>query len=328
MQPIFYKLLEFDNFSPLYGDTVNIPENTIFFRGYSTEFPTISDRPAYFGSLMNAKSYLKNNKSRLGAFTNKKPLRLLEYHFMKAILKQFIEEITKSTKLAQEEADVICSVIVSFGLCSLEHQIRLLKNNYSPAYMNYVPGFKRVIDSYKTPGLIEQSGIRIGETTNDAATMGFLRNLFKQNFDGFISPELKTPFHTEKSGVLPPEMVLFNPLGSGIQQINAIPKQIPLISINDLINRSTIHVRLFIKDVSTNFYMKGGSRRNKRHILDEIEENIQKNTKSIVDNYNKGLRVGEEWSKKDTNIHYWTPPVPHVRGIDIMKPVAGALTIN
>ena len=56
-----WKEIELEGWNiPLYGDTIEIPENTIFYRGYDINYPTISDRPAYYGSLRTAAGYARN----------------------------------------------------------------------------------------------------------------------------------------------------------------------------------------------------------------------------------------------------------------------------
>jgi hypothetical protein len=323
-------ILQIDSsFPPLYGDIITIPANTYFYRGYSTQHPTISSRPAYFGDMVTAKSYSRVPNTKLGAFKSIQDIHVLDYRFMKVILNQLFEAITKTTKLTKEDKEAIRSVTMSFGLCSLENQVRLL-NNYPLNYVKSHDGFQKLIDSFKGPSLIENPGIRVGETTNDSVTMGFLQGLFQNtSIHGFISPRLETVFHTEKGGYLPPEMIVFNPKDQRISHVPFPNNSLPKFSIYDVLIRNKPLVTIFMKDtVKTDFFMKGGSKKTTLHILDDIEQNIQKKNKVITNNYNKGLRVGQKWSwNMDTYIAYHLPPNPHIK-IDITTPVSGALTIN
>jgi hypothetical protein len=319
MQQYKEAILDFEPpFPPLYGDVIHIPENTHFFRGYSRKYPALSNRPAYFGNQETARMYAIEPDTQLGVFKTTRPLRMLDYRFMKIILKQLFDEITKNTNLTNEDIDAIRSVIMSFGLCSLEHQIRLMIN-YPTEYINSLPGFKKMEDEILKPGLIEKPGIRIAETTNDALTMAFLQGLFVNQFDGFISPRLITKFHVEKNGYLPPEMVIFNPIISRIQQVNLPKTAIPTITVHDIILRTRPIVTLSINSAQTDFFMRGGAIESSKHVLDDIEEKIQEKNKFILRNYNKGLRVGKKWNSMDISIMYHIPPVPHVKGISIMN---------
>jgi hypothetical protein len=322
-------ILQIDpSFPPLYGDVITIPANTYFYRGYSTQYPIISSRPAYFGDISTAQSYSTAPNTKLGAFKTIVDINVLDYRFMKVILKQLFEVITKDTNLTTEDTEIIRSVTMSFGLCSLENQIRLL-NNYPLEYLNHHDGFQKLIDSFKGPSLIEKPGIRVGETTNDSVTMGFLQGLFQnRTIHGFISPRLETVFHTEKSGgYLPAEMIVFNPKWCRIEQVPFPNSSLPVFSIYNLLIRNKPLVSIFIKDtVKTEFFMKGGSKESTLHILDDIDQNIKKKTKNIVNNYNKGLRVGQKWSRNnDTYIAYHLPPSPHIK-VDIMNRYDGTRT--
>ena len=324
----YYRILHFNSyFPPLYGDVIIIPENTIFYRGYSKQYPVLSDRPAYFSNKDIATKYVRTPDAELGIFTNSKPLRLLDYRFMKVILKQFFDEVTKTTIFAKEESKVIASVLLSFGITSLSHQILLL-DNFPLAYIQYDTGFQRLKGLYKGPSLIEKPGIRVGETTNDAISMGFLKGLLEHQFDGFVSPQLDTVFHGEKNDVLPPEMILLNPLACGIQQLHSVPKSILSINLLDLAHKDHTNVTLVVKDVATEFYMKGGSKKFKLHSLDDIDLNINAKNKVIIHNYNLGLKIGTKWQRNHTNILYTIgKPPPHIKGIDLLAREDGPLKI-
>ena len=151
----------------------------------------------------------------------------------------------------------LASIMLSFGLCSLEHQIKLTKMRYSGLNKTSNKEIKASIDAleqyYKRDSIIEQTGVRIAETTNDTYTMGFLQELFKGVFDGFISPRLYSPFHTEKpKSMMNPEIILFNPKESGITELSSYPKlsNIKVIKINDLLKSN--HSYILIDNLKKN----------------------------------------------------------------------------
>lgn len=327
--------LEFETeFYPVYGSVIIIPKESVFYRGYPLDYPSVSDHPSFYGSINTANEYAKQPNRRLGTFTNREDLKLLDFRFMRLLLKELFEQIEKNSNLSKEDILCISSTILSFGLCSLEHQIRLL-NNFPKQYIDYCPGFQKVIDSYKGPRLIEQPGVRIAETRNDSKTMGFLKGLFEGKFDGFISPRLKTPFHIEKYGELPPEMVILNPKESKIKQIPTIdPRTLPSLWITSLITANRRHVSLYYSDLHTDVLLRGGNIPNKKrkkqkipptHVLDDIQSNIYKKTPIILTNYTNGYENGRRWKQNYIGILHTSLPHPDAKGINLDIPQEGAL---
>lgn len=317
-----------NSFPPIYGAPIVIPENCIVYRGYSTQYPVLSERPAYFGNIETAESYAKNPRQTLGAFMTTRPLRLLDYRFLKVLLRQLFERVTKETRVAKQDSKVMQSVLLSFGLYSLQHQINIL-NNFSKDYINYTPGFQALIDSLKTPaGLLEQPGIRVAETTNDAITMGFLKGFLERFFDGFISPRLETVFHIEKKGSLSPEIIIFNPINSGIKHVNLMGKILPSISIVDILIHNHIFIALTVKDVELEVFMKGGSSESSVNVMDTIEHAIQNKDQVITKQYNTGVSTGQKWFMNDIHIFQHIPPHPTIDPALFNLPVEGGLEIN
>jgi len=296
------------DFDPGYGILTLNKLSYVYFRGYDKSYPVISDRPAYFGSLSTAKGYGEKNPDRsVSAFTNKRPLKLLDVRFMKDILRDLF------TKHTNADLTSILPVILSFGLCSLRHQIGLAKMRFSttPLLTDHV---KSLEDAYK-PGLYEQSGYRIAETTNDAFTMAFLKSLFAGFVDGFISPRMYSPFHIEKKTMFNGEMILFNPARCQIVCVDDydIRKQGPKQSIDELYNRELgrkIHVGS--PPMSSDFFLKtgGGIPDTYTKELPSVEQiNMRFHEREIQDEWNKGLAVGNEWSRLSRFGEY-TNPVP------------------
>jgi hypothetical protein len=170
-----YRILDFEKqFSAIYGDTIEIPANTIFWRGYDPTYPTISSRPAYYGTNETANSYTQRNGHILGMFTNTRKLELLDIRFLKAILRQLFESIQDTTDLTTHEQELIMSTTAAFGLCSLGHQIRLLKYIFSKNLKN-LQGLPELEKLYNPKAAFEAQGVRVAETVNDGYTMAFLK---------------------------------------------------------------------------------------------------------------------------------------------------------
>ena len=290
---------------PLYGRPITIDKNTIIWRSYDTSFPAIGDRFAYYSSKAIAEEY-KNTTRELGCFVTTRPLKLLDYRFMRVLLSRII-----SSNSHDKAIQYLASVMMSFGLCSLGHQINMVKMRYNGlnkttnSYKHIENSIKALTKYYKPGNIIEQSGVRIAETTNDAYTMGFLQELFKDTFDGFISPRLYSPFHTEKANsLMSPEMILFNPKDSGIKElIYPKPQNILKIKIADILHNISDYivldnVKMNATDMNMRleFYMCGGNQ--KEHYLDKAEELLNSNERELSKLYNDGCKIGTKWKKK------------------------------
>jgi hypothetical protein len=306
--------------SPLYGKAITIPENTIIWRSYDKSYPAVDNRFGYYSSKEIAQEYTRNNSRELGHFVLKRPLKLLDYRFMKVLLSRLIH-----TNQSDKTIQYLAAIVLSFGLCSFSHQIYLLKNRYKDLDKT-TKEYKQINESIKTmelylkPNLlIEQIGVRIAETTNDAFTMGFLQELFKGVFDGFISPRLFSPFHIEKDNYLmSPEIIIFNPKESKIELMPKYPTTtyIKQLRIDDLIRSNAGHVLIenvkknkLNMDINLEFFICGGGLH--RHYLDTIDDALNTQDKEMEQIYMNGKKIGHKWRKK-LDISFIEPPVLYI----------------
>jgi hypothetical protein len=310
-----------DDFMECYGRYITIPEKTVFWRGYDKNYDSVSDRPAYYGSRSIATEYANKNNRTLGSFTNKNPLKLLDIRFMRILLKDLFQNLIipdnksyikknivfngKNNKNAEEiKAKIIISTTVSFGLCSLKHQIDLLTKIFEDT--DELNALKNI---YKEDSLIEQDGVRVGETVIDAFTMSFLKDLFENFADGFISPRLKTPYHIEKNGQMNPEMIIFNPDKSGIMQIRPM-KNLPTINLSQIItdNGPLITKTNYVKYKTRMFY--GGGAYKELHPLDTLDDLLNKGDQKTIELYNDASTIGKKWREKYLgDLLFLEPPV-------------------
>jgi hypothetical protein len=306
-------------FPPLYGSPIIIPENTILWRSYDISYPAIGNRFAYYSSKYIAEGYKQNNRE-LGHFISTRPIRLLDYRFMKVILSRLIH-----TNNANKSIQYIASIIMSFGLCSLKHQINLIKQRYisldknTSEYKHIHESIKAMEKYYKPKFLIEQTGVRVAETTNDIYTMGFLQELFKDLFDGFISPRMYSPFHTEKdNSMMSPEIIIFNPKASGIEKLERYPsnkskkKEIKEIKIIELLRKKDGYILIDKEDTRLEFFMCGGGETvMNSHYLDKADDLLNSNDNELVEIYNNGMKAGCKW-RKNVDIRIIQTPSPSV----------------
>jgi hypothetical protein len=174
-----------------------------------------------------------------------------------------------------------------------------------PSY-NDSDAIKNMKKYYNDTSIVEQEGVRVAETTVDGITMAFLKGLFDGFVDGFISPPLYSPYHIEKeNNIMSPEMIIFNPLKSGIKQLNYssidyIIEKLPKVSVNYLVMKNHKLTTLRIEQNSLSFYMKGGKKTN--HPLELFNDYINEGDKEYINTYNKALKKGNKYRHIVNNV--------------------------
>lgn len=310
-----YELNWDDNFVPIYGDTIMIPAGAIVWRGYNPAYPPISNRPAYYGSQVFAQGYADKYGTDAKSFITTRSLNLLDIRYMKVLLSQLFEDNKHNLK----DANIITATTISFGLCSLKHQISLFKYRYKaiyassdPSYINLKKGVEKLESILNQSSLYEQKGFRIAETSNDAIVMGFLKELFNSVYDGYISPNVLSPFHVEKSGFkLNSEIVIFNPIDSGIKLLVQTPQSIRKTTISHFImNRGHNFMTIDTRGMKTSYY-KGGSHTT-NYVCDDYNNEIDKNNKEIVKLFKEGEKYGKKWKNKAIKLYNAIAPGPEV----------------
>lgn len=305
-----------ENFMPLYGDTIIIPASSIIWRGYNPSYPAISDRPAYYGSRVFAQGYAEKYGVNAQPFITSRPLGVLDIRYMKVLLSQLFDDNERNPS----DKEIITATTISFGLCSLQHQITLFKYRYKNVLESTDPIFNgmkegiRNLERTVRAIYYEQKGVRIAETTNDAIVMGFLKELFGSVYDGYISPNIITPFHVEKKKFsLNSELVIFNPVYSGVRLADSIPAPIRAITINQLILRSGSIATLDTRGMKTSYYMSGGAvAAGADKVCDDYNHEIDKGTKSIIKMFKKGEACGKRWTNKAVKLYNAIAPGPEV----------------
>ena len=304
-----------DDFLELYGDYIYIPEKTVFWRGYDIHYSAVSDRPAYYGSRSIANEYAKRNGHVLGSFMTTRRLKLLDIRFMRVLLRNLfqdvltVENITKNKYIKKTNVNdgtkAILSTSLSFGICSLKKQIEMLKEFLSVDNDERISEMEKY---YKADSMIEQEGVRIGDTTIDRYTMSFLKHLFQDFVDGFISPRLSTPYHIEKQGTINPEMIIFNPKKAGIIQVK-VYKQLPQIHIDEIITGK----KPFITKENHNKYKKHVGAYIE-HPLATFERELNEGNKKALKIYKDASTIGDVWRRKYFKYFLLEPPAPCTRG--------------
>ena len=310
-----YEIIWDDNFLPLYGKPIIIPAGAIMWRGFDPKFPAISDRPAYYGAYNFAKGYADKYGTTPKPFITTRPVKLLDVRYMKVLLSQLFDENRHNLS----DKNIFMATSISFGLCSLAHQIELFKERYKKIYFTSDPQYDALkngiieLEKILTPiSIYEKKGFRIAETANDAIVMGFLKELFNSEYDGYISPNIYTPFHIEKSNfILNSELVLFEPSNSGIRLLNKIPQNLKKYSINGLIlNNGSSYMTIDTRGMKTSYY-KGG-RYSTIQVCDDYNNKYDIGDKEIIKLYKEGEKYGKKWKNKPIKLYNVIAPGPEV----------------
>jgi hypothetical protein len=222
-QPIILNIDEY--FDPLYGSPIIIPENYVIYRGYDTNYPTLSDRPSHYSVKSVAIAYANKPNSTLGCFKNTRALRLLDFRYLCVLLNHMF---LKRKDNSFTSLDPIVRISVGYGLCDIRDQIELGEKMFRDStgmqhlklyYDKYIKN-KNISERPIDINPISPAGFRIAETMNDGYILNFIKEIFGDIADGFIAPRLKSPYHYEKNYMMSPEIVLFSPLSTGIIQIS------------------------------------------------------------------------------------------------------------
>ena len=316
-----------ERISPIYGEFIHIPQRTLFWRGYDSSFPAVSDRPTYYTSKENANEFIYTEKDKLNSFMNTRPLRLIDIRYLKVILRQLLDDIKikaeyeerndeRSQKEPTPDEIDIMYITASFGLCSLHHQIKILQQLFHEN-KDEMSSLKNLITYYDQQifPIMEKHGFRIGETILDAHTMYFLQYFFSEFADGFISPRLLSPYHIEKNGTIMPEMILLNPEASGIIECKYPKQKIEKYNIQYLISKDKSHIELETGNFRPQIYnpeeevsKKRG--KYKQHPLNILEQKIIEKDPLILTLCHKGIQCAKRWEKNYVKLYQTEPPVP------------------
>ena len=189
-------------------------------RGYDTRYPFPSDRPAYLThSYEVANGYANEPHHALAHVETMRDLRVLDLRCMIAAIRIMFAE---RTRVDEESDSAIRTISLAYGVCSLNAQIDLSRNRYREALTNGEPGIAASIESMqrylhdnqtRARFPVEVPGVRVAETSNDTDALLVLKRLFT-DFDGYIAPRMLSPFHVDQRGLVPAELVLFEPKAS------------------------------------------------------------------------------------------------------------------
>ncbi len=222
-QPLVH--VRFDAFEPAMSPIL-IPEGCVLMRGCDRRYPFPTHRPAYFTHDVEvARGYADRPGHALGYVETMRTLRVLDVRYMCSVLRV---TFAKRLRVDLGSSDAIRTTTLAYGLSSLSAQLGLYRNRYREAMaspdaagMALGASMRAMQDHLRAPDVlgefpVEVPGIRVAETTNDAAALLVLQQLLG-GIDGYVAPRTRSAFHVEQQGWAPAELVLFDPLASGIR---------------------------------------------------------------------------------------------------------------
>jgi hypothetical protein len=238
-----HKVIDIQQFPTCYG-TIRFPERCLLMRGYDTRYPVLSERPAYFTtSEETASCYVRDARCKIGLFETTKDLRLFDLRFMKNIIRDLFVQ-RKSN--AQDVIQTCFTLALSYGICSLEKQLSLLKMRFPKLNDDGLSNLEKFLQDNKENHTmkhidpVELQGVRIGMTDNDAEAVMILKEIFGSLVDGYVAPRMFSPFHYQTYYNCA-EIVLFEPVKVLKQITNSnIKYNIHRVKLSDLFTKETL----------------------------------------------------------------------------------------
>jgi len=175
---------DIEEFPPVYGK-FPIPKGTILY----------SDKPTIY--------YFVQQDGNNKIFKTKKEIWLYDFRYVKMILLDLLTYCKKDTEHSMNACKILA---LSYGICSLERQLELVKEFY-PNESNL---YKSLLEHYNSINndIVESQGIRIVEKENDMLTSHLLKYLLRHMVDGTVTNKLYSL--TDTTHINNAEIMLFN----------------------------------------------------------------------------------------------------------------------
>ena len=300
--------LDFGRFDYTDSD-IEIPENTIFYRGVPKNIPEqnlIRDLPMYLGSEEIAKAY---GEQVIQIKTTQK-LRLIDFRKMKNIVRLMLSSRPKVISMNKKAQEFIFFLTIAFGYCSYEKQIDIL-DQFLKHNMKHIPTkelaevqsnlakMKEVTPLLSQSQLnpFEPEGVRIAETYIDGNVMLILKAFFKDMYHGYIAPQMFSPFHTNNG--THEEVVIFDPIKAGLAIMKpAEKKNIKFITLQQQsktlanfeqqLSKTYKHLHIEYNDFSRNIFRGGNTSKPKP--ITNIHKTQDRNAFFEDETYKKPLK--------------------------------------
>jgi len=308
-------IIDIDAFETVYGTFV-VPKGTVFFRGHSGKTPAVSNWPMYFASNpYTAQQYADvAAQGVMSTCVTTKDLRVFDLRYMGLVLRDIIsrrKDPCPDSDSAAEFIAVLEKVMLAYGTCSLDAQIRLLRKEFKiPANIELTSLNKGrpELNPYRKMGElqaqcaagtppcwvnpVEPQGVRLGHSDVDMDAVLFMMHVFSDVVDGYVAPKLESPFQT--SGKINSEFCVFNPAGMGIQPVDSQTLSTRTVPIGEILSgcKAIQHYRIDNQEVLS-WRQRGGRKRNAANRRRDPAELYITNKRRVQDAAERGKRVAE-----------------------------------
>lgn len=227
-----YRLSFYD--FPVTWSPIEIPEGFVLFRASNSD-PISVEKPRWFGNKEIGMKYKNKYGGKIFACEMKKGIKLIDIRVLKYIVLETMTNAEMNGLLNKELREKLNNFMIAFGLHSHKVQLKSIKDAYEKKGEKFPYADNH--DNNIIP--FENFGSRISYGIVDDSAAIFLSELFGNLIDGYISPNLKTPWHNKHFNH---EICLFNPKKSlkmtiDIVDDNNIYLKLPKIKIIDLISK-------------------------------------------------------------------------------------------
>lgn len=272
MKKINFSNLRFSQFPRVWG-IITIPENFICYRA-GTKNPVLGNNPRFFSEYNIAKLYAdEDNYYKIYACIINE-LKLVDLRTLRYL---FIEYIGYNDLLfSEEELENINLTKFALGLMSLNDQHIFMTQN-----LQKYPGLDFWISKYdtfadvlydiecekninndssqfdidKNEKLYSSFGQRISDCAIDDKVVAFLKNIFSDTIDGYISPHINSVWHGFN---FPPELCLFTPNISLKKCGEVLDNNLKIINEPDVDISVLLNVTYPLPKIAQKDYIKGG----------------------------------------------------------------------
>lgn len=196
------KLLSFHTFDLKWG-VIDIPENLVIFRA-SKSNPISTIEPRWFGNYETSNIYKKKYNSDMFLCIIDKNVKLVDIRILKYIILEISLYLNRYNKLTEKMLYKLDCFMTVFGLHP--HKLQLL--NISKAYNknDRESPYKSKYDNKHN--YVRNSGSRLSYGPLDDIAVSYINDLIGHKIDGYISPNLETPFLSDP---FKHEICLLNP---------------------------------------------------------------------------------------------------------------------
>jgi hypothetical protein len=146
------------------------------------------------------KYYFVKTSNTTKIFKTTKEIYLYDFRHVKKILLDLLTYCKKDTVRTINACKVLA---LSYGICSLERQLELVKEFYP----NDTNLYKSLIEYSNSSCLVEPQGIRIIEQQNDILTSHLLKYLLRYTAEGIVTNKLYPLTDTKQANSV--ELILF-----------------------------------------------------------------------------------------------------------------------